>query len=219
MEDLLTTVVLTILAVGLVLLMRSRGQRRLDQAKLSQSQVSDRPTSSTSSTTPTLEQSEPSQPKSAPLIVPTLELPTIDTPLATSLNVRDMANPHSKPTEIPSVQYAEPGAGDTAGISLEEAVPHHSHGNRQTVVDEITHMGQAGQGDAIARLSHHLEDPDYMVRTAVASALGELAEHVQGPRREEAVTHLQHLSQDASPEVRGQAAAALSRLGTQHSTY
>ncbi|MBD1909083.1 MULTISPECIES: HEAT repeat domain-containing protein [unclassified Leptolyngbya] len=215
MEDLLTTVGLTIFAIGLVLLMRSRGQRRLAQTSSRQSQ-SNGPatTSTTSATSPNVEQPESPPAKTAPLIVPTLELPTIDTPLATSLNVRDMVEPHHNSTEIPSVQYAEPGAGNTAGIPLDDAMPHQNHGDRQTVLDEINHMGQEGQGDAITRLSHHLEDPDYMVRTAVASALGELATHLQGPRRDEVLAHLQHLSQDASAEVRGQAAAALGRLGT-----
>jgi len=214
MEDLVTTVGLTILAVGLVLLMRSRGQRRLIEAASHQAQGGDRPSpaSTSSSISSTEQQAQNSETKTAPLIVPMLELPTIDTPLATSLNVRDMVEPHQNSTEMPSVQYVEPGAGDTAGIPLDDAMPHHS--DRQTVLDEINHMGETGRGDAIARLSHHLEDPDYMVRTAVASALGELATQLQGPRREEAVAHLQHLSQDASPEVRGQAATALSRLGT-----
>lgn len=209
MEDLLTTVGLTILAVGLVLLMRSRGQRRLAEAASQQSQGSDRPTPAS-----TEKQAQSSEAKTAPLVIPTLELPTIDTPLATSLNVRDIVDPHQNPTEMPSVQYAEPGAGNTAGIPLDDAMPHRSHSDRQTVLEEINHMGETGAGDAIARLSHHLEDPDYGVRTAVASALGELAVHLQGSRREEAVAYLQHLSQDASPEVRGQAATALSRLGT-----
>jgi len=215
MEDLLTTIGLAFLAIAIVLLLRSRDQRRLAQPTSSESQTGDRPTVGlkNSSTGSVGKQPESQPAKSVPLIVPTLELPTIDTPLATSLNVRDMVDPHYS-AEIPSVQYAEPGAGDTAGIPLDEAMPHSGHGDRQGVLDEINHMGQGGQEDAITRLSHHLEDPDYMVRTAVASALGELAAHVQGSRREEAVSHLQHLSQDASPEVRGQAAAALGRVGT-----
>lgn len=199
MDDLFTTIGLAILATGIILWLRARDQRQLSQP----------PASTQSGEVGTDQQTETAASRPAHLVVPTLEPPHIDAPLATSLSVKDVVEPQ---TQIPSVQYPEPGAGDTAQIPLDEAMPGNGHSDRQTVLEEINHMGETGQGEAIAQISRHVEDPDHLVRTAVASALGELATHLQGPRREEAVAHLHHLSQDASPEVRVEAAAALSRL-------
>jgi len=199
MDDPITTIGFTAIAVGLVLYLRAEERRRSMPSP-------SKPRAATKSTAP------PKQPNSGnatPIVPPNL-ISSDDVPLATSLPVRDVVNP-PRPSELPPVHHQDMDV-DLAPMTDANATSGKGHGEHRTVLEEIASLGQRGQEDAIAQLSHHIEDSDHTVRAAVASALGDLATHLQGSRLEEALIHLSHLSNDASPDVRTEAATALARI-------
>jgi len=198
-DDPITTVGLTIIAMGLVLYLRAEDRRLSAQS-------------------PSQRASSPSKPQRGaqgggtptPILSPTLSSSETDVSLATSLPVQDVVNPPPM-DKLPSVHHQDLAVDLPPGAEA-SAIPEDGHGDRPTILEEIASLGQAGQEDAIAQLSHHIEDPDHTVRAAVASALGNLATDLQGPRLDEALIHLNHLSHDGSSEVRMEAATALAKI-------
>lgn len=128
--------------------------------------------------------------------------PPINVPLATSVSISELVQ--SETTQSSDASVVPELA--TEGLARGEASETHP------VLEEISQLGRSQQLHQVAHLARYVYHADSVVRVAVAFALGELAATRQGKGVEAIVPILSKLAQDANPQVRLQAVAALGSI-------
>ncbi|MGI0484039.1 hypothetical protein ACN4EK_01310 [Pantanalinema rosaneae CENA516] len=145
-------------------------------------------------------------PEFRPSVTPSELPPELEVTLATSLPLSEVVNPAE--TTMPSVAMNNLVAGEPA--ASEE--PSHSP---QDVLAEIAQLDQAESMESLDQLTQYLDHPDSVMRSALASVLGELAIKRQGQHLDQIITMLNTLATDTNLQVKTKAMAALGRIGTE----
>ncbi len=157
---------------------------------------------------PSVSHTQAAETPPAATVSPVLLEPIAEVPLAVSLPVSELVQPHNAEVE-PDLTFVDQSGA--ASIATSEAHSEENH-HRHEVLEEIAELGQS-ESSGIDRLTQYVYHSDSVVRAAVAFALGEIAMKRQGQDRETSISLLSELSQDENPQVRLQAASA---LGTIH---
>lgn len=130
-----------------------------------------------------------------------------DLPLATSIPLSEVVNPLATTAPVEITPLVD--APNTEPISEELA---HSS---LSVLAEIAQLDHVQPIEAMEQLVQYLDHPDSVMRTALASVLGELAINRQGQNIDQIMTMLNALTTDANLQVKTEAMAALGRIGTE----
>lgn len=130
-----------------------------------------------------------------------------DLPLATAVPLSEVVNPADTTPPI-EIDLGTAHHSTVAPSEHQVDSPHH-------VLTEIAQLDQEALPDPMAQLGQYLDHPDSLMRSALASVLGEMAIKRQGHNVEQILTALNTLTTDANLQVRTEAMAALGRIGTE----
>lgn len=126
--------------------------------------------------------------------------------LAASLTVTELLHPPETDLSI----SLDPTSGDIEITPSSETLKQ-VH-DRPNLLAELAQLEHSGHHEQIAHLSRYTQHSDSVMRATAAFALGELADKTQGQETAEIAALLQQFTQDANPQVRSQAIAAMGKL-------